>query len=128
MTAIGNCGVGRAAAADRQRFGGGAAIRIAAGCSVGLAAAWIGRHTRLEMLYLQYTNTSDDGLKNLEGLPKLFYLDLNSTAITDRSIAHLTKLTALKELYLRGTKISPAGLAQLQEALPNCKIEASVAK
>jgi len=36
---------------------------------------------------------------------------------------HLKGLTKLKDLHLSGTKVTDAGVNQLQQALPNCKIE-----
>ena len=35
---------------------------------------------------------------------------------------HLKGLTELEELTLYGTKVTAAGIKQLQQALPNCKI------
>jgi len=36
---------------------------------------------------------------------------------------HLKGLTGLKNLNLIATKVTDAGVKQLQQALPNCKIE-----
>ena len=35
---------------------------------------------------------------------------------------HLKGLTNLRELYLDETKVTDAGLAAMQQTLPNCKI------
>jgi hypothetical protein len=35
---------------------------------------------------------------------------------------HLKGLTGLQTLYLRSTKVTDAGVAELKKALPNCKI------
>jgi hypothetical protein len=37
-------------------------------------------------------------------------------------LVHLKGLTNLKQLVLKGTKVTDAGVAELQKALPNCKI------
>lgn len=84
---------------------------------------WVGRQVGLQRLYLQNTKIKDEGVKHLEGLQKLEYLELNDTPITDECIPSLSKLIALKQVFLHRTKISPAGRAQLQKALPGCTIE-----
>ena len=55
------------------------------------------------------------GLTNLQGLvlPK---------QITDAGLVHLKKMTKLETLILTGTPITDAGVAELQQALPNCRI------
>ena len=45
-----------------------------------------------------------------------------STNITDAGLEHLKGLTNLEELDLRWTKVTDAGVAKLQQALPNCEI------
>jgi len=44
--------------------------------------------------------------------------------VTDAGLAHLQGLTSLRELRLRGTQVTNAGVAKLRQALPNCKIRA----
>tara|TARA_B100001123_G_C15315936_1_gene1026123 strand:+ start:3047 stop:3181 length:135 start_codon:yes stop_codon:yes gene_type:complete len=36
--------------------------------------------------------------------------------------SHLKELVNLQTLYLGGTKVTDAGVAELQKALPDCKI------
>ena len=45
-------------------------------------------------------------------------------ALLDRrlQLVHLKGLTKLQALYLNGTKVTDAGVAELKKALPNCKI------
>ena len=43
--------------------------------------------------------------------------------ITDAGLVHLKGLTNLRLLSLKKTQITSAGIAELQKALPNCKIE-----
>ena len=45
------------------------------------------------------------------------------TKITDAGLVHLKGLTNLQELDLSRTRTTDAGVAELQKALPNCKIE-----
>ena len=49
-------------------------------------------------------------------------LSLHDTKITDAGLVHLKGLTGLQSLGLSGPKITDAGVADLQKALPNCKI------
>ena len=44
------------------------------------------------------------------------------TKITDAGLVHLKGMTGLSMLLLQGTKVTDAGVADLQKALPDCKI------
>jgi Leucine-rich repeat (LRR) protein len=59
---------------------------------------------------------------HLKGLSNLQKLYLRSTKITDAGLVHLKGLTKLQTLVLSETKVTEAGVAELQKALPNCKI------
>ena len=48
---------------------------------------------------------------------------LSGTDVTDSELVHLKDLTQLEHLYLNNTQVTDAGVAELQRALPNCKIE-----
>ena len=50
-------------------------------------------------------------------------LDLQQTAVADAGLAAVQKMANLKQVGLYGTKVTAAGVAKLQAALPNCKIE-----
>jgi serine/threonine protein kinase/Leucine-rich repeat (LRR) protein len=87
-------------------------------------------------------NTPVSNLTPLQGMP-LIYVDLNGTPISDLSplrdsksirsllcrdtkVADLTPLKEFGEFWLidaRNTEVTPAQVAALQKALPNCKIE-----
>ena len=64
---------------------------------------------------------SDAELVHLKGLTSLKSLVLGSD-ITDAGLVHLKGLTKLQKLFLSSTKVTDAGVAELQKALPNCKI------
>jgi len=49
-------------------------------------------------------------------------LDLRRTRITDADLVHLKELTILQWLPRDDTRVTDAGAAELQEALPNCGI------
>ena len=47
---------------------------------------------------------------------------LDNTKITDAGLVHLKGLNRLQPLYLYGSQVTDAGIAELQQALPNRKI------
>jgi hypothetical protein len=56
-------------------------------------------------------------------LSKLFSLRLAYSGISDAGLEHLTGLTSLSALDLRGTKVTEAGMIELRKALPKLDIE-----
>lgn len=86
----------------------------------------IDRNELAEIVQVDLTDTTvtDAQLVYLKNLTKLESLDLGLTSITDAGLVHLTELTNLKNLnLLRSPRITDAGVVELQEALPNCKID-----
>ena len=77
----------------------------------------------LKRLHLEKTKVTDSGLAHLGKLENLAYLNLYETAVTDAGLRHLSGLESLKNLYLWQTQVTPDGVTQLQEALPDCKID-----
>jgi hypothetical protein len=73
--------------------------------------------TQLKDLQLGETHVTGAGLSHLKGLSQLSSLELDSN---DDAIPFLAGLTQLKDLRVGG--ISDAGLAKLQQALPDCGI------
>jgi len=65
---------------------------------------------------------TDEGLKDIAGLHQLNSLVLQGTNITDEGLKELAKLKLVSFLNLRETETTEAGVAQLQKALPNCRI------
>jgi hypothetical protein len=80
--------------------------------------------TKLQTLYLGNTLITDSGLVHLKGLTNLQTLNLGGTEISDAGLMHLKGLTNLQSLYIGGfgPLITDAVVADLQKALPNCKI------
>ena len=78
--------------------------------------------SKLQELELARTAVTDAGLVHLKGLTNLQSLDLDFTKITDAGLVHLKGMTGLSMLLLQGTKVTDAGVADLQKALPDCKI------
>ena len=63
------------------------------------------------------------GLVHLRNLKALETLDLRRNPdITDAGLVHLEGLSNLKQLYLIGTGVTPAGVSKLQQKLPKTKI------
>ena len=81
--------------------------------------------TNLQVLVLNGNRITDAGLVHLKGLTKLKWLFLPNTWITDAGLVHLKGLSSLKKLILNDSfaKVTDAGVKQLQQALPNCKIK-----
>jgi len=68
----------------------------------------------------------DPGLERLKGLTQLRILDLSGTQVADAGLVHLEGLTRLQWLRLVGTKVTDAGVRELQKALPNAHIVRTV--
>ena len=84
---------------------------------------------QLTSLGLGENNITDVGIKEVAKLKKLTSLDLAfCLKITDVSLKEVAKLKKLKALFLDETQVTKAGLAQLQKALPNCKIISNAKK
>ena len=74
-------------------------------------------------LWLFKNNITDEGLVHLKDLKSLEVLDLRrNPGITDAGLMHLEGLSNLKHLYLIHTSVTPTGVSQLQQKLPNTKI------
>ena len=58
----------------------------------------------------------------LEGMTKLWYLDLSGTRVSDTGLAHLNGLTKLSHLQLFATQASDAGVQELRQAVPSLRI------
>ena len=77
---------------------------------------------KLEQLNLISTKITDEGLIKVAKLQKLKTLFLASTQITDEGLVMVAKLQNLRSLGLNNTKVTAVGVADLQKALPNCRI------
>lgn len=85
----------------------------------------VGRHG-LTQLNLTDADLDDDKLLalqcDLERLPALRWLSLARTAVGDDGLAALRNLHSLRSLSLNGTRVTDAGVKELQRALPKCEI------
>ena len=70
-----------------------------------------------------FKHINDDNVVSLKGLAVLRILDLENTSVSDAGLEHLVTLKQLQSLKLTGSKVTATGIAKLQKALPDCKIE-----
>ncbi|MGD0518276.1 MAG: leucine-rich repeat domain-containing protein, partial [Thermoguttaceae bacterium] len=77
----------------------------------------------LKTLDLSNTKITDAGLKHLNGLIQLNWLNLSSTNITDEGLKRLKGMPNLTKLLLDKTNVTDAGVKDLQEAMPNLRVE-----
>jgi len=77
----------------------------------------------LRTLNLTSTQVTDAGLKDVATLKNLWSLHLLfCTGVTDAGLKELAGLKNLHSVYLSGTQATDAGIAELQKALPACRI------
>ncbi len=74
----------------------------------------------LPLTDLFFGNTQVSDLSPLRGMP-LMYLDCSGTPMSD--LSPLEGCKSLGTLHIKHTQVTAAGVAALQKALPNCKIE-----
>ncbi len=67
-------------------------------------------------------SVQDSDLLNLKTLTNLEELDLNETAVTDAGLQYLICMKKSKALGLARTKVTPAGVRELQKWLPETEI------
>jgi hypothetical protein len=74
----------------------------------------VGRLPKLKYLRLARSPVTDAGLAHLDGLNSLRWLSLDDTKVTDSGLVHLSRLTRLETLLLGLTGISDSGLPHLK--------------
>ncbi len=85
--------------------------------------AYLAELSTLKHLTLDHLSISDAALRHLNGLSELTYLSLMHTGISDQSLEALKELKNLENVCLVGTAVTTEGVANLQQALPQCKIQ-----
>lgn len=65
---------------------------------------------------------TDADVESLRALPYLRELDLTDRPITDAAVPTLSRLTRLRVLKVRGTKITHDGMLELRSAMPDCTV------
>lgn len=83
----------------------------------------IGKIATLKKLEMGDGELTDAGLKDLVNLKNLIHLGLGwATKVTDAGLVEVVKMSGLQTLDVRGTKVSPQGVAAMAAKLPNCKV------
>ena len=75
-------------------------------------------------LYFEDPSATDDStVEKLTGLKQLSFLLLWKSEITDASLRRLAGMKNLTRLDIEGTKVTKAGVVELQRASPNLQID-----
>lgn len=83
----------------------------------------LGQNEAVEWLELPETGISDIGLKGLSTMKKVKWMILTGCDIHDDGLKSLERTKTLAIINLKQTKVTAAGVAALQKALPDCKID-----
>ncbi|MFO0905118.1 MAG: hypothetical protein U0939_19080 [Pirellulales bacterium] len=84
----------------------------------------LGELEKIDSLMLQScTLRNETLLSRLDRIPQLRRLHFWSTPITDDVVEALSKLQQVECMSFRNTKLTPAGIAKLQAARPDLKID-----
>jgi hypothetical protein len=78
--------------------------------------------SQLKRVSIVRARLDDSSLEKLATLRDLQYLNLDENAITDAGLKVVAKMAKLTEVSLGGTRVTPQGIAELQKARPNLKI------
>jgi len=78
---------------------------------------------KLTRLWILNKSPGEEIIDVVSGFSKLTSLRISDCPVTDRGVRRLRRLSNLTELTLSGTRISSRGRAELQDALPNCRIQ-----
>lgn len=73
-------------------------------------------------LDLARTGVTDRGVAQLANLPALRWLDLTCTAVTDASLAPLQTIARLSQVVLTDTRVSREAIGRFERALPRTAI------
>jgi hypothetical protein len=68
----------------------------------------------IEKLWLDETQITDQGIKEVSSLPKLIYINLASTGATKSGVENLLENKSIQSVYLYQTRIDPTEIALLK--------------
>lgn len=85
----------------------------------------VSKFANLEKLNLNFTSINDAGIGQLSGLNHLEQLSISSTKVGRAGLAKLlTKLTALKQIYVWSTNLTEGDLGALRKQFPKVAFDA----
>ena len=79
--------------------------------------------SQIESLSLQNTGITDNDLLSIQKMTKLKTLLLDNAKVTDVGLKTLKSFTGLTRLGMMGLNVTPQAVAELEAALPNCKVQ-----
>jgi hypothetical protein len=84
---------------------------------------FLGGLGELSVLHLERSTLDDAKLADLVDLfPRLEYLNLHSTKVSDQSVELLGRFKKLRKLYLWNTQFTQTGVDAVKQALPKAKV------
>ena len=85
-------------------------------------AAGLFRNPKLRFVALDDSRVTDEGLVGVAKLPSLAELSLTETRITDRGLDYLKQAKSLQRLRVSNTRVTQAGVDEFKKAMPNCDV------
>lgn len=76
----------------------------------------------VDVIGLEGTRVTDEGLEHLLQLTVLDNVDLTNTAITDAGLETLCKVPTMEFIHVEQTKVTPQGIERTRQALPTCSV------
>lgn len=76
----------------------------------------------VDVIGLEETKVTDEGMKYLCGLSILDNIDLANTAISDVGLEVLSSIKTLECLCVEGTKVTESGVKKFEAAVPDCYV------
>ena len=77
---------------------------------------------KLSFLSMSVSRITDAGLEQVGQLANLRELDVHETQVTDNGLTHLTGLSKLEAVHVQGTRVTNAGVEELKKALPKLRV------
>ena len=81
------------------------------------------RKLKLTQLHTNGSEIDDSNIKTIADMSTLTALSVARCQLTDVGLLQLKALSRLNYINLKGTKVTAAGVADFQKALPECRIE-----
>lgn len=76
----------------------------------------------VDVIGLENTKITDEGLKYLCCLSKLDNIDIANTAVSDFGLETLSSIQTLECLCVEGTNVTESGIKRFEAAVPECYV------